>query len=101
MDIALIGTGNQEVSEDKLARVGRHGVVLVDSLGPKSQVLRNAAIHEVKVIQLRNNFALTELFAHLEPLMPAGITLKKPPTSETRLTRRLKALPDDVFALPD
>lgn len=100
MDIALIGTGNQEVSEDKLGRVGRHGVVLVDSLGPKSQVLRNAARHEIKVVQLRNNFALTELFAHLEPLMPTNISLRKPPTDETRLMKLLKALPDSVFALP-
>ncbi|MBI4333245.1 MAG: CfrBI family restriction endonuclease [Chloroflexi bacterium] len=100
MDIALIGTGNQEVSEDKLGRVGRHGVVLVDILGPKSQVLKNAARHEIKVIQLRNNFALSELYNHLDPLMPAGISLSKPAAGEKRLKQVLRRLPDSVFALP-
>jgi hypothetical protein len=100
MDIALIGTGNQEVSEDKLARVGRHGVVLVDILGPKSQVLKNAARHEIKVIQLRNNFALNELYVHLQPLVPPGVSLRKPPANEKRLKQLLEDLPDSVFALP-
>lgn len=100
VDIALIGTGNQEVSEDKLARVGRHGVVLVDILGRNSQVPKNAAVHEVKVIQLRNNYALTDLFAHLQPLMPAGVSLRKPPANEKKLAKLLAALPDEVFALP-
>lgn len=101
MDIALIGTGNQEVSEDKLGRVGRHGIVLVDILGQKSQVLKNAARHEVKVIQLRNNFAINDLFAHLEPLMPKGVALRKPPTEEVRLYKLIKSLPDDIFIIPN
>ncbi len=100
MDIALIGTGNQEVSEDKLGRVERHGIVLVDILGPKSQVPKNAARHEIKVIQLRNNFALSELFVYLEPLMPDGVSLVKPPADEQQLIKLLQGLPDNVFALP-
>jgi len=100
MDIALIGRGNQEVSEDKLGRVGRNGIVLVDILGPRSQVQRNAARHEVRVIQLRNNFALTDLYSYLGPLMPPGVSIRKPPTSETRLKKLLNDLSDDVFALP-
>ncbi len=100
IDIALIGTGNQEVSEDKLGRVGRNGIVLVDILGPKSQVPRNAARHEVRVIQLRNNFALSELYAYLEPLMPDEVKINKPPADEQGLLEALSELPDDVFALP-
>lgn len=100
IDIALIGTGNQEVSEDKLGRVGRNGIVLVDILGPRSQVPRNAARHEVRVIQLRNNFALSELHSYLDPLMPPGVTINNPPTNEARLKRLLSELPDDVFSLP-
>ncbi|MCL4552971.1 MAG: CfrBI family restriction endonuclease [Candidatus Marsarchaeota archaeon] len=101
MDIALIGTGNQEVSEDKLGRVGRHGIVLVDLLGPTSQVLSNAARHEVQVIQLRNNFALTALYSYLKPLMPAHVLLAKPPANKKLLGRLLGALPDNTFALPN
>ncbi len=100
VDIALIGTGNQEVSEDKLSRVDRHGIVLVDILGAKSQVLKNAARHEVKVIQLRNNYALKDLYDYLSPLMPPEITLIKPPADELKLNDLLHKLPDTVFALP-
>lgn len=100
IDIALIGKGNQEVSEDKLSRVGRNGIVLVDILGSKSQVPRNAARHEVRVIQLRNNFALSELHSYLEPLMPSGVTMNRPSTDEALLKRLLSGLPDDVFSLP-
>lgn len=100
MDIALIGTGNQEVSEDKLGRVGKNGIVLVDILGPKSQVPKNAARHEVRVIQLRNNLALTELHSYLDPLMPSGVVIRKPPTNEVRIKKLLDELPDDVFVLP-
>lgn len=100
MDIALIGTGNQEVSEDKLGRVGRNGIVLVDILGPKSQVPRNAARHDVRVIQLRNHFALSELYAYLETLMPNEVQINKPPAEEQSIVEILRKLPEDVFALP-
>ncbi|MBM3150470.1 MAG: CfrBI family restriction endonuclease, partial [Chloroflexi bacterium] len=100
IDIALIGKGNQEVSEDKLGRVGRNGIVLVDILGTRSQVPRNAARHEVRVIQLRNNLALSELHSYLEPLMPSGVAIKKPPTDKKHLNRVFSDLPDEVFALP-
>jgi hypothetical protein len=100
IDIALIGRGNQEVSEDKLGRVGRNGIVLVDILGPKSQVPKNAARHEVRVIQLRNNFALSELYSYLESLMPSSVSINKPPTREKPLNKLLADLPDEVFSLP-
>ena len=100
VDIALIGTGNQEVSEDKLARVGPNGVVLVDKLGPKSQVPKNAARHQVKIIQLRNNFPLTELFAYIQPLVPDGVSLRKPPTNDKRLEALIRTLPPTAFSLP-
>ncbi len=100
IDIALIGTGNQEVSEDKLGRVGKNGIVVVDILGAKSQVKINAARHEVKVIQLRNNLALSELYSYLEPLMPNDVNLRKPPTDANKLKEIFKKLPDTVFSLP-
>jgi hypothetical protein len=100
MDIALIGTGNQEVSEDKLARVGKNGIVLVDKLGPKSQVLKNAARHEVRVVQLRNNFALTDLHSHLLGLVRDNVTLTKPPADESGIVALLEGLPASAYELP-
>lgn len=100
MDIALIGTGNQEVSEDKLARVGKNGIVLVDKLGPKSQVLKNAARHEVEVVQLRNNFALTGLHSHLQGLVRDNVTLNKPPADESGIVELLQGLPASAYELP-
>lgn len=100
MDVALIGTGNQEVSEDKLARVGKNGIVLVDKLGERSKVPANAQRAGVRLIRIQGNLPLSELYNHLEPLMPQGVLLKKPPTNEKGLVRLLKRLPDGVFRVP-
>ncbi len=100
MDVALIGTGNQEVSEDKLSRVGRNGIVIVDKLGPKSKVPGNASKNGVELIIIQNNLLLSALYNHLSPLMPASATLKEPPTNELELREMLKNLPDSAFMVP-
>ncbi len=100
MDVALIGTGNQEVSEDKLGRVGRNGIVLVDKLGAKSKVQANAAKAGVRLIEIQNHLPLTELYNHLAGLMPDNVPFREPPNDETGLRSLLKQLPDDVFSLP-
>lgn len=100
VDIALIGTGNQEVTEDKLGRVGANGIVLVDKLGEKSNVLKNAASHKVNLIQIRGNYPLSAIHQHLTALVPADVTLKEPPTTDATISKLVAALPDATFELP-
>jgi len=100
VDVALIGTGNQEVSEDKLGRVGRNGIVLVDKLGSKSKVPGNAARHGVHITIIQNNLPLSDLYNHLVNLMPDGVKLKKPPIEPEKIEQLVNGLPDEVFFVP-
>jgi hypothetical protein len=100
VDVALIGPGNQEVPEDKLGRVGRNGIVLVDKLGPKSKVPGNAARHGVHITIIQNNLPLSDLYNHLANLMPDGVVLEKPPTKPEKIEKLVNGLPDEVFFVP-
>jgi hypothetical protein len=97
IDMSLIGQGNQEVSEDKLNRVGRNGIVLVDKLGGRSQVPETARRHGVKIIQIRHHFPVTEMYEHLQPLVETRLT--RPPKRVQAIRRALAALPDQVFSI--
>ena len=55
MEIGLIGTGNTEVVGDKVERMGKNDIVLVDTLPPKSSMWKTAESSQVKIIQMRNN----------------------------------------------
>ncbi|MEW6377372.1 MAG: CfrBI family restriction endonuclease [Thermodesulfobacteriota bacterium] len=95
IDIGLIGVGNQEVSEDKLNRVGNNGIVIVDKLGSRSNVGVTAERKGVKLIQIRHNFPLTEMYEHLKSLVK--VKLKKPPETKEGLKENLLKLPDETF----
>lgn len=101
VDVALIGTGNQEVSEDKLSRVGKNGIVLVDKLGLKSKVPANAAAAGVHLTIIQNHLPLSDLYNHLNNLMPDNVKLKKPPTDYNQIKKLLDKLPDEVFYVPN
>ena len=51
--MGLIAQGNQEVIEDKIARVGARGMVIFDRIGPKSNAYQTAADNQVAFIQIR------------------------------------------------
>jgi hypothetical protein len=95
IDMGLIGVGNQEVSEDKLNRVGRNGVVLVDRLGRKSSVVETAERLGVKLIQIRHQFPLTDIYHHLNRIV--RVKLKEPPKTKEGLRREVSALPSETF----
>jgi len=99
VDVALIGTGNQEVSEDKLSRVGRHGIVIVDKLGARSKVPGNADKAGVHLTVIQGHKPLSDLYNHLEPLMPENKKLTKPPTEHDALQELLDNLPDRIFVV--
>lgn len=96
IEMGLIAPGNQEVIEDKIGRLGRNGVVIFDKIGPRSRVHQTAENHGVKLIQIRNNQPLTELFRHVEPLV--NFELTEPPTNENNLREAIEELPDEIFS---
>jgi len=97
IDMGLIESGNQEVIEDKINRVGRNGIVIFDRLGPKSNVHETAKRNLVKLIQIRHNQPLVELKQYLQPLV--NIKLNEIPEQESQIVEILKRLPDNLFTL--
>ncbi len=95
IDIGLIGQGNQEVPEDKLSRVGRNGIVIVDRLGRQSAVLNTAQRLGVKLVQIRHNFPMSEIYEHLRPITRKSI--RTPGATKEALQKQLDLLPDEVF----
>jgi len=93
----LVASGNQEVIEDKINRVDKHGIVLCDKLGARSAVFETAIEKKVKLIQIRHNQPLVELYNHLLPLV--RVTLRKPPQAEKDIERLVKQLPDEFFVI--
>ena len=100
VDVALISTGNQEVSEDKLSRVGKNGIVLVDKLGSKSKVPGNAEKNGVHLTIIQNHLPLSDLYNYLANLMPDGVKLKSPPSKPKNIEKLLNKLPNKVFYVP-
>lgn len=97
IDIGLIGEGNQEVPEDKLNRVGRNGIVIVDRLGRQSTVLNTAERLGVKLIQIRHNFPMSEIYEHLNPIIKKSIL--PPGKTRAELKKQLDALPEEIFQI--
>lgn len=98
IDIGLIAEGNPEVITDKVNRVGRHGIVIFDKIGPRARVVyQNAEQLGVKLIQIRHSQPLVELYRHLTPLV--RIPVRQPPSDEEALRELVTELPDAIFFL--
>lgn len=97
IDIALISSGNQEVIEDKINRVGENGVVIFDKIVARSRVYETATRRRVSLIQIRHNQPLVALRNHLQPLV--NVTLNEPPSSEEALSKTIVQLPSDLFLI--
>ena len=95
VEIGLISSGNQEVTEDKIGRVGRNGVIIFDKVGNRTRIYDTAGRHEVKLIQIRNNQVLMELYRHLRPLVTTE--LDAPPELEGDIHNAVFSLPDEIF----
>lgn len=96
VEVGLIASGNQEVVEDKINRVGRHGVVLFDKVGSNTRIYSTAESHGVKLIQIRGNQPLVEMYRHLLPLV--DFPLRTPPETEDAIRQAIDALPAALFA---
>lgn len=95
VEIGLIEAGNPEVIMDKVTRVGRGGMVIFDRLGPRSNAAQVASNTQVAFIQIRNNKPLTQMYAHLQPLLEKQLT--EPPEDFEGIQESLSALPDKLF----
>lgn len=95
IEVGLIEAGNQEVIEDKIARVGSGGIVIFDRIGTKSKIQETADNSQVKLIQIRNNRPLTELFLTLSDRVT--ITLQEPPNTPKAIENAVNYLDDYYF----
>ena len=97
IEVGLISSGNQEVIEDKIARVGRNGIILFDKLGARTRVYQTAENSGVKLVQIRNCNPLLDVYRHLKPLVK--IDLVEPPTEPTELEKLVNELPEEIFSV--
>lgn len=97
IEVGLIAPGNQEVVEDKIARVGRNGIIIFDKLGSRTRVHQTAERAQVKLIQIRNGNPLLEVYRHLEPLV--DIELNEIPENPNEIRNLVNDLPDDIFQI--
>lgn len=96
VEVGLISSGNQEVVEDKINRVGRQGVVLFDKVGANTRIYNTADSHNVKLIQIRGNQPLVEMYRYLLPLV--DINLIEPPELEEKIKEAIYNLPSNIFS---
>lgn len=97
IEVALIAPGNQEVIEDKIGRMSRNDMLIFDQLGAKTRVYQTAENRAVKLIQIRNNQPLVEVYRHLKPLV--NIELAVPNYNEQELKKKIEELPEDIFKI--
>jgi len=97
LEMGLIASGNQEVIEDKIARVGRNGIIIFDILGSKTRVHQTADNSAVKLVQIRNCNPLLEIYRHLKPLVQ--IDLMAVPQTPEEFKKAVDMLPDDLFLI--
>lgn len=95
MEVGLIASGNQEVIEDKIGRVGRGGIVLFDVVGTRTRIHETATRSGVELIQIRNNQPLVQLHRHLNTRVQGELNV--PPTMEAEVIRAVNDLPNELF----
>ena len=94
MEVGLIGQGNPEVIGDKVGRMDRNGIILMDYLPARSSAYRTAEHRGVRLIQLRNNHPVEELRQHLASLQ---VPVQQDAISPEEVEQRVSALPDSAF----
>ena len=95
VEMGLIAQGNQEVIEDKIARVGNKGMVIYDYIGPRSNAHQTAKDNQVAFIQIRNSRPLQAIYEYLSGLLDKELI--EPPSEPTEIRKRLASLPDELF----
>lgn len=97
IEVGLIAPGNQEVVEDKIGRVNRNGIIIFDKVGKNSKIHQTAINAGVKLVQIRGNQPLVEIYRHVQPLV--DFSLISPPTLEGDIRDKINALPESIFTI--
>ena len=86
--------GNSEVIGDKVGRMERNGIILMDMIPAKSSAYRTAEHGGVRLIQLRHNHPVEEVREHL-----AGLQVPVQTESITReqVEQRVMKMPLSAF----
>lgn len=98
-EVGLIASGNQEVIEDKIARIGRNGVILFDILGSKTRVYQTAENYGVRLVQIRNCNPLLDVYRHLPPLVK--VELNKVLETPDELKNAVDCLSNEIFVIDE
>ena len=94
VEVGLIGEGNSEVIGDKVGRLQRNSVILMDKIPVNSAAYLTAEHRGVRLIQLRNNHAVEEVREHLAML---GVPVQKDKISLEDVEERVLAMPVTAF----
>ena len=94
IEVGLIGRGNSEVISDKVGRVRRNDVIIMDILPTESAAYQTAQNRGVRLIQLRNNHPVEELRSHLVGLR---VPVLSDPISVEEVERRVLNMPLTAF----
>ena len=94
MEIGLIGKGNSEVISDKVGRMDRNGIIMLDVLPKDSSAYQTASNRGVCLIQIRNGHPVEALRSHLASL---GVPVQEAPISSEEVQERILAMPLSAF----
>ena len=94
IEVGLIGKGNSEVINDKVGRMNRHGIILMDMIPENSTAYNTAHDRGVRLIQIRNNHPVEEMRQHLVQLCKR---VQKDPISPQEVKQRVLNLPLSAF----
>ncbi len=94
MEVGLIGVGNSEVVGDKVGRMNRHSIILVDKLPQNSTAYRTAEHQGVRLIELRNNHASEEVRQHLAAL---NVSVQEDSITVREVEERVLKMPLSAF----
>ena len=94
LEVGLIGEGNSEVIGDKVGRMDRNGIILMDRISARSTAYRTAEHRGVRLIQLRNNHPVEEVRQHLAEL---GVSVRSKPIAPEQVEKRVLRMPLSAF----
>ena len=94
MEVGLIGIGNSEVISDKVGRMERNGIIVMDMIPAESAAYRTAENRGVCLIQLRNNHPVEELRTHLSGLR---VHVQPDEISREQVESRVLSMPLSAF----
>lgn len=94
VEVGLIGEGNPEVIADKVGRMNRGSIILMDKIPAKSNAYRTAELRGVKLIQLRKNNAVEEMRVHLSTLQVPVTTIEIEIES---VEQHVLQMPEEIF----